>query len=145
MLTSKPVGAVTTKLAHKFVPETVKLCEVDTEPGQEANALSDAFVEIIMELYKNNDVSNLIKNLNTDERTLLNSIIYMAGLNKKIVTDTGKSLAGLKEQLKIIEGQIMAGNDNPEVLKELKEVLLKLNHLGAISLSGIKKYLKQFE
>jgi hypothetical protein len=66
-------------------------------------------------------------------------------LNKKIVTDTGKSLAGLKEQFKVIEGQIMAGNDNPEVLKELKDVLLKLNHLGAISLSGIKKYLKQFE
>jgi hypothetical protein len=68
----------------------------------------------------------------------------MAGLNKKIVTDTGKSLDGLKEQFKVVEGQIIAGNDSPEVLKELKEVL-KLNHLRAISLSGIKKYLKQFE
>jgi hypothetical protein len=39
----------------------------------------------------------------------------------------------------------MAGNGNPEVLKQLKDVLLKLNHLGAKSLSGMKKYLKQFE
>jgi hypothetical protein len=38
----------------------------------------------------------------------------------------------------------MAGIDNPEVFKELKDVLLKLNHLGATSLSGIKEYLKQF-
>jgi hypothetical protein len=107
--------------------------------------VSDKFVEIIMGIYNDINVANLVKNLNTDEKNLLDSILFMAGLNKKIVTDTGKSLAGLKEQFKVIEGQIMAGNDNPEVLKELKEVLLKLNHLGAISLSGIKKYLKQFE
>ena len=107
--------------------------------------VSDKFVEIIMGIYNDINVANLAKNLNTDEKNLLDSILFMAGLNKKIVTDTGKSLAGLKEQFKIIEGQIMAGNDNPEVLKELKDVLLKLNHLGAISLSGIKKYLKQFE
>ena len=106
--------------------------------------VSDAFVEIIMELYKNNDVSNLIKNLNTDERTLLNSIIYMAGLNKKIITNTSETISGLKEKYQVIEGGILAGNDNPQLLEELKEVLLKLNHLGAISPSEIKKYLKQF-
>ena len=113
--------------------------------GFPAIKVSDKFVEIIMGIYNDNNVANLAKNLNTDEKNLLDSILFMAGLNKKIVTDTGKSLAGLKEQFKVIEGQIMAGNDNPEVLKELKDVLLKLNHLGAISLSGIKKYLKQFE
>ncbi len=107
--------------------------------------VSDKFVEIIMGIYNDSNVANLVKNLNTDEKNLLDSILFMAGLNKKIVTDTGKSLAGLKEQFKIIEGEIFAGNNNPEVLKELKDVLLKLNHLGAISLSGIKTYLKQFE
>ena len=106
--------------------------------------VSNAFVEIIMELYKKNDVSNLIKNLNTDERNLLNSIIYMAGLNKKIITNTNETISGLKEKYQVVEGEILAGNDNPELLEELKEVLLKLNHLGAISPSEIKKYLKQF-
>ena len=65
--------------------------------------VSDAFVEIIMELYKTNDVSNLIKNLNTDERNLLNSIIYMAGLNKKITTNTNETVSGLKENIKLLK------------------------------------------
>ena len=75
-----------------------------------------------MELYKNNDVSNLIKKLNTDERTLLNSIIYMAGLNKKIITNTNETISGLKQKYQVIEGEILAGNDNPELLEELKDV-----------------------
>ena len=79
--------------------------------------VSDAFVEIIMELYKKNDVSNLIKNLNTDERNLLNSIIYMAGLNKKIITNTNETISGLKEKYQVVEGEILAGNDNPELLE----------------------------
>ena len=98
-----------------------------------------------MGIYHDTNVSDLVKGLNTDEKNLLDSVLFMAGLNKKIVTDVGKSLAGLKKQFKIIEGEIIAGNNNPEVLKELKDVLLKLNHLGAISLAAIKTYLKQFE
>lgn len=107
--------------------------------------VSDKFVEIIMGIYHNIDVADNVKSLNVDEKNLLDSVLFMAGLNKKIVTDVSKSLAGLKKQFKIIEGEILSGNNNPEVLKELKDVLLKLNHLGAISLAGIKTYLKQFE
>ena len=98
-----------------------------------------------MGIYHNIDVADNVKSLNVDEKNLLDSVLFMAGLNKKIVTDVSKSLAGLKKQFKIIEGEILSGNNNPEVLKELKDVLLKLNHLGAISLAGIKTYLKQFE
>ena len=98
-----------------------------------------------MELYKNQNVSNLINKLNTDENNLLSSILHMAGLNKKIITNITQSLEKLKEQHKIIEGELIAGNNNPEVLNELKDVLMKLNHFGAISLPAMKKYLKQFE
>ena len=41
-----------------------------------------------MKLYYHENVDDLIKKLNTDEKNLLNSIIYMAGLHKKIITDT---------------------------------------------------------
>jgi hypothetical protein len=56
-----------------------------------------------------------------------------------------KHIQDSDSKFKIIEGEIIAGNNNPEVFQELKEVLMKLNHLGAISLAGIKTYLKQFE
>ena len=74
----------------------------------------------------------------------MNSIVYQAGLHKKFLINTNETLAELKNQHKTIEGQILAGNNNPELLKELNTVLLKLYHLGAISIPAIKKYLKQF-
>ena len=113
--------------------------------GFKMTKVSDTFVEIIMELYKNNNVSKLIKDLNTDERNLLNSIIYMAGLNKKVLTNTSETIIELKEKHQVIEGEFLAGNNNPELLDELKEVLTKLSHLGAITRTEIKKYLKNFE
>ena len=38
-----------------------------------------------------------------------------------------------------------AGNNNKELLNELKEVLMKLYHFKAISIPAINKYLKNFE
>ena len=86
-----------------------------------------------------------LKKLNTDEKNLLNSILYMAGLHKKIITDTNESLLNLKQKFKTIEGEFLSGNNNPQVLTELKQVLLKLFHLGALSKNSLKKYLSQFK
>jgi hypothetical protein len=54
-------------------------------------------------------------------------------------------LLNLKQKFKTIEGELLSGNNNPEVLAELKQVLLKLFHLGALSKNSIKKYLSQFK
>jgi hypothetical protein len=113
--------------------------------GLNSTKVSDTFVEIIMKLYYHENVDDLIKKLNTDEKNLLNSIIYMAGLHKKIITDTNETLLNLKQKFKTIEGELLSGNNNPQVLTELKQVLLKLFHLGALSKNSIKKYLSQFK
>ena len=84
----------------------------------------------------------LLKKLNTDEKNLLNSILYMAGLHKKIITDTNESLLNLKQKFKTAEGELLSGNNNPQVLAELKQILLKLFHLGALSKNSIKKKFK---
>ena len=63
----------------------------------------------------------------------------MAGLHKKFKPNPNETLADLKERFKICEDEIISGNSNPEVLKELEEILLKLHHLNAISLQAIKK------
>ena len=91
------------------------------------------------------DGLNSTKVSNTDEKNLLNSILYMAGLHKKIITDTNESLLDLKQKFKTAEGELLSGNNNPQVLAELKQVLLKLFHLGALSKNSIKKYLSQFK
>ena len=67
----------------------------------------------------------------------------MAGLHKKFKTSTNETLSTIKERFKIVEGEILAGNNNPEVMNELKEILLKLHHFNAISIHAIRKYLSQ--
>jgi len=106
--------------------------------------VSDAFVEVIMKLYNNEDVSSLIKNLSTNETHIYNAILYMGGLHKKFANNHKDTISSLKEKFQVCEGEITSGNNNPEVLKELKDISLKLHHLNAISMNEIKKYLKQF-
>lgn len=107
--------------------------------------VSNFFVDIIMDMYANKNVSNLIKDLSVDEKNLMNSLLFQAKLHKKYTTSTNETLSQLKEKHKVIEGEILAGNDNPKLLKELKDVLMKLYHFKAISIPAINKYLKNFE
>jgi hypothetical protein len=107
--------------------------------------VSNYFVDIIMEMYANKNVSNLIKDLSVDEKNLMNSLLFQAKLHKKYITNTNETLSQLKEKHKVIEGEILAGNDNPQLLKDLKDVLMKLYHFKAISIPAINKYLKNFE
>lgn len=115
-----------------------------TIDGLKNTKVSDNFVEIIIKLYKEETVDSLVKHLTSTETNLLNSILYMAGLHKKFKTNTDETLTSVKERFKIVEGEILAGNNNPEVMKELKEILLKLHHFNAISIHAIRKYLSQF-
>ena len=113
--------------------------------GFKNSKVSNLFVDIIMDIYADKDVSNSIKDLNMNERNLMNSLLFQAKLHKKFTTNTNETLSQLKEKHKVIEGEILAGNNNPELLKEMKEVLMKLFHFKAISIPAIKKYLKNFE
>ena len=115
-----------------------------TIDGFKNTKVSDTLVEIIMKMYRDENVDSLIKNLSSNETNIFNSILFMAGLHKKFKSKHNDTLGELKEKFKVCEGQIISGNNNPEVLKELKEILLKLHHLNAISIPAIKKYLKQF-
>ena len=80
--------------------------------------VSNFFVDIIMDMYANKDVSNLIKDLSVDEKNLMNSLLFQAKLHKKYISNTNETLSQLKEQHKLIEGEILAGNDNPKLLKD---------------------------
>jgi hypothetical protein len=128
----KNILSLTTKTGHKI-------------DGLKNTKVSDTFVELVMKLYNDEDISHLVKNLSTNETHLYNSILFVAGLHKKFKNSHKDSISNLKEKFKVCEGEICSGNNNPEVIQELKDILLKLHHLNAISLNDIKKYLKQFK
>lgn len=112
--------------------------------------VSDDFVKLIMMTYETGaEEDKLIKNINKleeNERDLLNLILEISGLNKKNNIDGKKNdnVKKLKDRLNLVQSQIMAGNNNPEVKKELKEIVNKLYLYGAITLNNSKEYIKQF-
>ena len=65
-----------------------------------------------------------------------------AGLNKKYNIDNTKAIKLLKDRLELVEGQILAGNTNEEIKKELYDIVFKLANIGATNLSSSRKYYK---
>jgi len=103
--------------------------------------VSDAFVNILMKICSDNDVSSSdIEKLDEDELILYSVLIAKAKLSKDFTIDIKKSISVLKKKLELIEGEIQAGNNNLELKKQLYDVVFKLSNIGVISISSARKY-----
>jgi hypothetical protein len=58
---------------------------------------------------------------------------------------SNETVENLKHRLKLIEGEISIGNDNPELLKELYVVLHSLKNFKVITDKQLKEYISQFK
>ena len=108
--------------------------------------VSDNFVKIIYNIY-NNKMDNKDLNLSSSEQELLSLFLYVSGLNKKNNIDIKRddNINQLKERFTLDESPIKAGNNNPVVKDELKQIIKKLYLFKAISLNSAKDYIKQFK
>ena len=106
--------------------------------------VSDQFVKVIYNIY--NNISNNEANLSDKELELFHLLLFVSGLNKKKNIDIKRAdhITKLKERLLLVESQINAGNDNPAVLEEMKQIISKLYLYKAISLPNAKLYINQF-
>ena len=106
--------------------------------------VSDEFVKVIYNIY-NNQANNDV-NLSDKELELFHLLLFVSGLNKKKNIDIKRddNVHKLKERLLLVESQIKAGNNNPAVKEELKQIIKKLYLYKAISLNNAKEYIKQF-
>lgn len=104
-------------------------------PGFKNYNVSNEFVNLIMKLIKKENLTPQdLSTLKLGEKELLDTLLTLCELNKKIITGSGsETLNKVKEQLKLIEGQIEAGNNNPLMKDELYKVLFKLVSLGSIT------------
>ena len=133
------------KLYHKNILslKTPSLHAIEYFPNTN---VSDAFVEIIMKISNNEQPTNVLLNsLKNEEKELLDTILFISGLHKKLNVNKNTHVEKLKNQLKLIEGEIQAGNNNKLLIDELKTVLNKLYLLGVVSLVAVRKHLKQFD
>ena len=108
--------------------------------------VSDKFVEIIMKHLKNEEVKqNEYKALNSSEKELFNQLIYLAGFQKEFNHTGDKQIEDLKNRLELIEGEIQAGNNNEENLKDLYNVLMKLVAFNVLGIEQARKHYKNIK
>jgi hypothetical protein len=114
--------------------------------------VSDTLADIIINICKNEYPSKqTLDTLSSSEKQLFDILLYVSGLRKnkfinKTESESAKdaNIKELKQRFKIVEAEIQAGNNNPVVKTELKEIINKLVLYHVISQNNGKKYLQQF-
>jgi hypothetical protein len=75
-----------------------------------------------------------INELNDSEKNLLNKIVKTCKIDQRLLVPTPNKNKEEQDfnRLQILSGEITAGNNNPQIVKELKTVLLRLKNVGRI-------------
>ena len=114
--------------------------------GFKNTPVSDDFVEIIMNMCRDSTMpkKSEISGLSGPNTELWNLLIHYSGLHKSNVdTSKNETIKNLKERLQLVEGEIEAGNDNDEVVDELRSILMKLKNLNVITSYQAINHFKQ--
>lgn len=107
--------------------------------------VSEKFVEIIMKMLKGGKATGReIKDLPPQEQILYDKLIMFAGLHKNVEHDKDRTVGELKKRLRLIEGEIEVGNDNPELIKELYHIIYALKEFREITATEASDYMKQY-
>ena len=113
--------------------------------GLKNTKVSEKFVNIIMNILEGHYPTLAeLNGLSITEKQLFDRLVYLSGLNKQVSHSSDKTINDLKKKMKLIEGEISAGNNNPMLYKELYVVVHSLKDFGVLSQRDIKSYLAQF-
>jgi hypothetical protein len=103
--------------------------------------VSDGFVAIIMNLLKGQKPT--IKDFNAldlNEKGVYDTLIQTAGLGKEVDNTFNETKKQLKNRLELVEGEIGAGNTNPDLKAELHHLLGSMAHSGMIGHTDARRH-----
>ena len=80
--------------------------------------------------------------LSAGEKALFDSVVFTAGLAREVETTGSGVKQDLKNRLALIEGEIEAGNTNPELIKEARKILQHLARMKIIGHRPATEHLK---
>lgn len=115
-------------------------------PGHKNTRVSNDFVQCVLKMVSGKRVTKEdVKALQVTERQLFDDFLRLTQLHREHYTSEDKTISALKERAQILMGEKEAGNDNPELYAQYKEVLHRLNVFGVISANEVKRSLKEFK
>lgn len=117
----------------RFLAKNILLIKYQTYsmiPWLKRREINEAFTYFLQELIDTQTINyGLLKQCNKEDIELFEKIIDKGKLIKTLNYDKRKrevSDDDLKEQLRILQGEIEAGNDNEDIPIKCKEIILKL-------------------
>jgi len=105
--------------------------------------VSEDLATILLKIIDGGKISKSNLNLlSKKERHIYDQICIMSGLHKTHDNTFDTTAQELKQQLETVEGEVFAGNNNPELLKEIHRLLWTMNSVGLISGNDALKHFK---
>jgi hypothetical protein len=105
--------------------------------------VSDAFVKFMFKIMDGGQPTmKEVNALSAGEKALFDSVVFTAGLAREVETTGSGVKQDLKNRLALIEGEIEAGNTNPELIKEARKILQHLARMKIIGHRPATEHLK---
>jgi hypothetical protein len=96
--------------------------------------VSDTLATIIMKIVDGNRVTKSdLSVLSKKDKMIYDKLMVVSGLHKTVDNSFNESAEEMKQRLRLIEGEIGAGNDNPLLMKESHQLLHSMHACGMIS------------
>ena len=96
--------------------------------------VSDSLATIIMKIVDGNRVTKSdLSVLSKKDKMIYDKLMVVSGLHKTVDNSFNESAEEMKQRLRLIEGEIGAGNDNPLLMKESHQLLHSMHACGMIS------------
>ena len=118
-------------------------------PTLKRTKIGDDLKNTILELLDNSKVNyELLKECSHHDRQTFEKLIIRAGLHKQLNYDQNLSKmneTGLKLRFEVLRGEILAGNNNQEIVDELLFVIKELTELRVISESDCMDLLNELK
>jgi uncharacterized protein YneF (UPF0154 family) len=108
--------------------------------------ISDNLVNIINKVINKSTVNKAeLDNLKENEKLLYDSLIRKAVLHKEYNINVDDTIEKIKYKFKLLEGEIMAGNTNKELINEMAEILRKMVNFKLIGTNKANNYLRDIK
>ena len=115
-------------------------------PSFPVSKVSDRLSNIIVNLVSGKHPSTSDLNLlSSGEKHLYDRFMTLSGYHKNVVNTRESTKKELAERLRILEGEIEAGNSNPQLEKEIIKIARMLFEFKVITNKQLKEYIKQYK
>jgi hypothetical protein len=109
--------------------------------------ISDELKDLILYLFDTNEIDfPSARKLSMNEKEKLDILITRSGLKLQLHYTKNKLREDIKdviEEFEILKGEILAGNDNPEIVEKVTETLNKLVDAGKVTKADAQEILSE--